>query len=129
MGNSKYIDNKGIKIHARALRKNMTDSEVLLWKYLRNRKLSGYKFLRQHPIIYRSDYKGIRYFIADFYCKEKELVIELDGPIHEYQLEYDQFRDDEMKAKGINVIRIKNEELININQVLKKINAYLSSLH
>ena len=50
--------------------------------------------------------------ICVFYCKEKESVIELDGPIHELNEEYDQFRDSEMKEKGINVLRIKNEELL-----------------
>jgi very-short-patch-repair endonuclease len=83
MTRNKYIDKKVIKILARELRKKMTDSEILLWKHLRNRKLSGYKFLRLHPIIYKADYRVINYFIADFYCKEKELVIELDGPTHE----------------------------------------------
>ncbi len=50
----KYIDFKVIKKHARELRNNATDSEKLLWNHLRNRKLSGYKFLRQHPIVYKT---------------------------------------------------------------------------
>jgi very-short-patch-repair endonuclease len=83
----------------------MTDSEKLLWKQLRNRKLSGYKFLRQHPIVYKADYKGLNYFIADFYCAEKKMVIELDGPIHQDSEEYDRFRDFEMKEKGRYVLR------------------------
>jgi very-short-patch-repair endonuclease len=128
MRKSKYIDYKVIKRHARELRNNLTDSETQLWKYLRNRQLSGYKFLRQHPILYNADYKGTNYFIADFYCKEKETVIELDGPIHEQNVEYDQFRDNEMKVKGINVLRIKNEELENIENILEKIKIYLSLL-
>jgi very-short-patch-repair endonuclease len=123
---SKYIDYKVIKKHARELRNNLTVSEILLWKHLRNRQLSGYKFLRQHPILYKADYKGINYFIADFYCKEKETVIELDGPIHELNEEYDQFRDKEMKEKGINVLRIQNAELENIDKVIEKINNYLN---
>jgi very-short-patch-repair endonuclease len=128
MGKSKYIDYKVIKRHARELRNNLTGSEMLLWKHLRNRQLSGYKFLRQHPILYKADYKGINYFIADFFCKEKETVIELDGPIHELNVEYDQFRDSEMKEKGIYVLRIKNEELGNINIVLEKIKNQLNSI-
>jgi very-short-patch-repair endonuclease len=74
------------------------------------------------------DYKGINYFIADFFCKEKETVIELDGPIHELNAEYDQFRDSEMKEKGVYVLRIKNEELENINKVLEKIKHFLNSI-
>lgn len=72
MGKSKYLDIKVIKKHAREFRNNMTDSEKLLWKELRNRKLSGYKFLRQHPVVYKADYRGLNYFIADFYCDEKK---------------------------------------------------------
>ena len=67
MGKSKYLDLKVIKKYVRELRKNMTDSEKMLWKQLKNRQLSGYKFLRQHPIVYKADYKGLNYFIADFY--------------------------------------------------------------
>jgi very-short-patch-repair endonuclease len=57
---------------ARELRKNSTDSEILLWDYLRNRRLSGYKFLRQHPVFYKADRQGLNYFIADFYCDAKK---------------------------------------------------------
>ncbi len=125
MGKSKYLDIKVIKKHAKELRKNLTDSERLLWEQLRNRRLSGYKFLRQHPIIYKADYKGLNYFIADFYCDEKKAVIELDGSVHLETKEYDQFRDIEMKEKGIRVLRIKNNELENIIQVLQKIRIFL----
>ena len=54
-------------------------------------------------------------------------VIELDGPIHENNLEYDQFRDAEMVNLGLQILRIKNEELLNIDEVLKKIETYLNS--
>ncbi|HBE43158.1 MAG TPA: hypothetical protein DDW27_18540 [Bacteroidales bacterium] len=100
MGKGKYLDIKVIKKHARELRRNLTESEKLLWEQIRNRKLSGFKFLRQHPIIYKADFKGLNYFIADYYCDEKKAVIELDGPINESTEEYDQFRDEEMKYKG-----------------------------
>jgi very-short-patch-repair endonuclease len=125
MGKSKYLDFKVLKKHARELRNNMTDSEKLLWKQLRNRQLSGYKFLRQHPVVYKADYKGLNYFIADFYCDEKKTVIELDGPIHQNTEEYDRFRDLEMMEKGIHILRLKNDELINIDEVLKNINCFL----
>jgi very-short-patch-repair endonuclease len=82
MNKGKYLDFKVIKKHAGELRLDMTDAELLLWQQLKNRKLSGYKFLRQHPIVYKADFKGLNYFIADFYCHEKKAVIELDGPIH-----------------------------------------------
>jgi very-short-patch-repair endonuclease len=126
MGKSKYLDIKVIKKHARELRNNLTGSEKLLWKELRNRKLSGYKFLRQHPIVYKADYKGLNYFIADFYCDEKKTVIELDGLIHETTEEYDQFKDRELKDRGIQVLRLKNDELINMDELLQKINTFLN---
>lgn len=63
----------------------MTQAEEILWKHLRNKKLNGMKFRRQHPL---------DMFIADFYCHEKKLIIELDGGIHETpeQQEYDEGR-------------------------------------
>jgi very-short-patch-repair endonuclease len=122
---SKYFDFKVIKKHARELRNSMTDSEKLLWNHLRNRQLSGYKFLRQHPIVYKADYKGLNYFVADFYCDEKKTVIELDGPIHQNTKEYDLFRDIEMKEKGIHVLRLKNDDLKNIDKVLQNIKSFI----
>ncbi len=53
MSKSKKFDFKEIKKHARELRRQMTDSEKILWKEVRDRRISGYKFLRQHPIIYK----------------------------------------------------------------------------
>jgi leucyl-tRNA synthetase len=61
----------------------MTPSETVLWEELRNRRLGGYKFLRQHPIVYNPNGSGSKYFLADFYCDLKKTVLELDGPIHE----------------------------------------------
>jgi len=125
MSKNNYLDIKTIKKHARELRRNLTDSEKILWEQLRNRKLSGYKFLRQHPIIYKADYKGLNYFIADFYCDAKKAVIELDGAIHNETEEYDQFSDEEMKLLGLHVLRLKNEELSQMNITLEKIKFYL----
>ena len=127
MRKGKYLDFNVIKKQARELRKNMTDSEVLLWEKLRNRRFSGLKFLRQHPIVFKADYKGLNYFIADFYCHEKKTLIELDGPIHETTIEYDQFRDEELKRLGINTLRLKNEELENMDDALLKIKQYLEN--
>jgi adenine-specific DNA methylase len=68
---------------ARQFRKEPTPSEAILWEALRNRKLEGRKFRRQHPI-------GT--FIVDFYCDEEALVVEVDGPIHDYQQDLDRQR-------------------------------------
>jgi very-short-patch-repair endonuclease len=128
MSRSEHLDFGIVKKRARELRSKATPSETLLWKELRNRKLCGYKFLRQHPIVYNPYGSGVKYFIADFYCDSKRTVIELDGPIHKSNLEYDQFRDVEMANLGLHILRIKNEELIDIKNVLKKIETYLNSI-
>ena len=110
---------------ARELRKNQTPAEKLLWANLRNRKLNGYKFLRQHPIPYLGYNNRHNYFIPDFYCAEKNLVIELDGKIHDFQKEYDQNREAVLNDLGIKVIRFRNEELEDMQKVLATISEYL----
>jgi very-short-patch-repair endonuclease len=63
-----------------------------------------------------------RFFIADFYCSEFKLVIELDGEIHNYQKEYDEFRDFIMNTCNITVLRFNNQEILqNIDNVMQKI--------
>jgi len=106
----------------------MTESEKVLWEKLRNRKLCGLKFLRQHPIVYKADFKGLNYFMADFYCSEKKTIIELDGSIYATSVEYDEFRDSELETIGIKTIRIKNDELSDIDKVLKKIYSLLITI-
>ncbi len=70
---------------ARRLRKNMTFEEKLLWQKLRGRKFFGLKFLRQHPIVYDLiNYKPL-FFIPNFYCASKNIIIEVDGKIHDFQ--------------------------------------------
>jgi very-short-patch-repair endonuclease len=78
---------------------------------LRKKSLLGYRFLRQHPLFYRIDKEWIEFFIADFYCSQLKLVIEVDGKIHEKQNDYDSERDLKLLNKGICVVRVKNEEL------------------
>ncbi len=98
---------------AKALRKNMTGAEKVLWERLKNKQVLKLRFRRQHPI---------DIFIADFYCHTVRLVIELDGKIHRAQKEYDEARTAEMEQFDIQVIRFKNEEIENdIESVIKKI--------
>ena len=89
---------------ARILRKEQTSAEDLLWARLRSGKLDGYKFRRQHPI---------KNWIADFYCHEAKLIIEVDGRIHlgKEQKENDQGRTYELEGLGLKVIRFTNEEV------------------
>jgi len=98
--------------NAKQLRQNMTEAEKLLWSRIRNRQL-GVKFRRQTPI---------GRYIADFYCHEQKLIIELDGSQHLEQAEYDQIRTDFFAAQGIGVLRFwNNEVLCQLDDVLVKI--------
>ena len=82
------MNKQEIKQIARTLRKNQTESENILWNYLRNRKLQGLKFIRQYPIIiFIKGYNS--FYIADFYNAANHLILELDGKIHELQKERD----------------------------------------
>ena len=120
VGMSRRTWREWIKMHCRELRHNQTEAEAKLWNILRNRRLGGVKFLRQHPFIY-SYYRRPMYFIADFYCAEKKLIIELDGKVHDNQKEYDDQRDFILNQKGLKVLRIRNMELDDENEVLEKI--------
>ncbi|MBX9782562.1 MAG: endonuclease domain-containing protein [Chitinophagaceae bacterium] len=111
---------------ARELRKNQTVLEKLMWANLRNRKLFGFKFLRQHPMLVKKELNRNVFYIADFYCAEKKLVVEIDGGIHENQKDYDEARDLAMKEYGLEVMRFKNEMVEkNMSWVLEEIRKYL----
>jgi len=110
---------------ARTLRKNMTEAETKLWQYLRNRKFHNLKFLRQHPMIYQVTQQGPAYYIPDFYCSEKKVIIELDGKIHDFQKEKDEFRDSILTGMGCRILRLKNEETEDIFEALDKIKQFI----
>lgn len=98
---------------ARHLRKNQTPHECKLWARLRDRRLSGHKFRRQHPI---------GPYIVDFYCVEARLIVEVDGGHHAEQAEYDQARTAWLEQIGYQVIRFTNLEVDqNIDAVLDTI--------
>ena len=102
------------------LRKNMTPAEKILWQKLRNKKVKGYRFRRQHPI---------NKFIADFFCYEAMLVIEVDGEIHTQarQSERDHERTQMLKELGIQELRFSNQEVYeNIEKVIKIIETELT---
>ena len=110
-----------IKASTRLLRKNQTSAEAYLWDKLRNRKFLNLKFTRQYPIIFNY-YGKKRYYVADFYCHNLNLVIELDGKIHDFQKTKDNCRDNMMNSLGFVVLRFKNEEVFyDIERVLQKI--------
>ena len=86
---------------AKELRRVMTPQETALWQRLRGGQLNGLHFRRQQVI------DG---FVADFYCHAAGVVVELDGPIHEQQADYDQERDKVIAAHNLVIVRITNAE-------------------
>jgi very-short-patch-repair endonuclease len=114
-----------IRERVRQLRKNQTDSEEVIWELVRNRQIKGQKFLRQHPILFEYDGKK-RFFVADFYCAKKKLIVEIDGKIHEQQADHDRFRDYLVERLGMTVIQFTNEEVeYNLAGVFRKLEHYL----
>ncbi|RLD61455.1 MAG: hypothetical protein DRJ01_07880 [Bacteroidetes bacterium] len=114
----KYFEIKEI---TRKLRNNPTPEEMLLWRHLRRKQLNDRKFLRQHAIIYQSVGDEHFFYVPDFYCEKEKLVVELDGRIHDFSKRDDKKRDAILNDLGIKVLRIKNEELQNIENGLIRI--------
>ncbi len=115
------FDFSGLVRMARELRKKQTPAEEVMWELLRNRQLMGLKFRRQHQI---------GEYVADFYCDEHKLVLELDGDVHAApaQTKKDKTRDAYMAALGLNVIRIQNADfLADPKATLEKITSLLPS--
>ncbi len=95
------------------LRTNQTDAEMKLWRHLRSKRFSGFKFKRQQPI---------DRYIADFCCLRGRLVIEVDGGQHQDQISYDETRTRHLNEQGFRVLRFWNNDVLqNINQVLEVI--------
>ena len=98
----------------------MTEAEVILWSVLKEKKLCGKKFRRQH---------SIGHYIIDFYCPSEKLAIELDGQHHftpEGKLN-DQERDAFLRSLNIKVLRFENYLVLNhLTQVLKEIKSHIN---
>jgi very-short-patch-repair endonuclease len=109
-------DRKMIRI-ARKLRVNQTDAETVLWNRIRNRQIDGHKFVRQKPI---GDY------VCDFVCRERFLVVEVDGGQHS-ESAADEIRDRRLAEDGYRVLRFWNNEILgNLEGVLASIQTELS---
>ena len=102
LSNQNHGANKNTFGKARALRKKMTSSEKLLWEIIRNKKLKGFHFRKQHPF---------GSYIIDFYCHKANLAIEIDGKIHLGKKDYDNVREGDLVSSGIKVIRFRNEDV------------------
>jgi very-short-patch-repair endonuclease len=97
-----YIDyNKDLKSFSRKHRNNSTLGEILLWNQLKAGRMLGYKFNRQKPL---------GNFIADFYCKNLNLVIEVDGCSHNDRYEKDMEREKKLNKMGLTVLRFTEQQ-------------------
>ena len=115
--------NKKLQPFAKRLRKNMTKAEACLWKYvLKARKMKGYSFRRQRPVIN---------YIADFMCKELKLIIEVDGITHQYEetIKHDTIRQKKLESVGFTVLRFEDSDVLHdINNVYHSIEATIDKL-
>jgi len=108
---------------AKQLRTKMTPAEFKLWNFLKGKNVRGVRFRAQHPI-------GL--YIADFYCHKINLVIEIDGKIHDSELQKanDQERSEVLKSWGIDIIRFTNDQVKNRfefvqNEIIKEVQTRL----
>jgi very-short-patch-repair endonuclease len=106
------------KLHERAaeMRRNPTEPEKRLWRHLSNSQLGGHKFRRQSVI---------GWFIADFLCPQKALIVEVDGDTHDEAK--DRLRDDVLAGQGFRVLRVTNAEVMgNVDGALEAIRGALN---
>ena len=96
--------NSNLKDIAKQLRQNATLSEVILCKHLHQKKMLGYDFDRQKPILN---------YIVDFYCKDLKLVIEIDGNSHHHEDAYkaDVIRQTEIEQYGVEFLRFSDKQI------------------
>ena len=116
--------NSNLKHLARQLRKNMTDSENMLWSHLRGRQLLDVQFYRQKPI---------GEYIVDFYAPMVKLVVEVDGSQHlgEMDAAKDRLRDEFMSGLGLKVLRFNSKEVLEeaeavLETIYKTMNEWLN---
>ena len=98
--------NPKLKEFARQLRNKSTKSEIRLWLSLKGKQMLGYDFHRQKPLLN---------FIADFYCYELKLVIELDGYTHQFEgvKIKDKFKQNELEKLGLTILRFDDGDVMN----------------
>ncbi len=104
------------KAKRRDLRHNMPSPEIILWPYLQQKGMNGYKFRRQY---------SIDRYVVDFYCPALKLAVEIDGDSHfvsNDEIAYDQERQKSIEALGIQFLRFTNDEVLdNLDNVLRKL--------
>ena len=120
----RYLELMNKHQFALEMRLNPTPAERILWEALRMKKIDGLRFRRQHVI------KDL--FIADFYCHKLKFIIEVDGEMHndELQKEKDAFRQSTLQEMGYEVMRFTNQQVIEeLDDVLQTIRAFSTARH
>jgi very-short-patch-repair endonuclease len=118
-GSMRGPDKRTVRVERR-LRRQATDAETKLWFALRDRRLGGFKFIRQ---------EAIGPYIVDFVCREKKLVIEVDGGQHAENVR-DRVRDLALASSGYQILRFWNSDVLsNRDGVLSVILAELENTH
>ena len=102
---TKLYNHKQVTPRRRKLRSPSPPAEALLWSYLKNRQIAGFKFRRQY---------SVGAYVVDFYCSKLKLAIEVDGPTHfasERVIEYDKQRQRFIESFGIRIFRVTNHDV------------------
>ncbi len=109
--------NPKLKEYARKLRNDSTFTEIMLWNYLKGKQVRGYDFDRQRPI---------DNYIVDFYCKDLQLAIEVDGESHYGNTKKDERRDKRLKALGVTVLRFDDTDIrYDLEKVIEMIEMWI----
>lgn len=109
--------NSKLKERAKKLRKNMTQTEIMLWLELKGKKMRGYDFDRQRPI---------DNYIVDFYCKDLMLALEIDGESHYGNEKKDNKRQKKIESYGVKFLRFDNLEVrYKMEMVLERIGNWI----
>jgi very-short-patch-repair endonuclease len=110
--------NPALKEKARQLRNKSSKTEIILWQFLKNKKLRGYDFHRQKPL---------DEFIVDFFCSELLLAIEIDDGSHIGNEDYDNFRQQKLEKFGVRFLRFKDDDVFyNCDFVVKEIEKWIT---
>ena len=113
----RILYSRDLKQRSRDLRNNSTLAEVMLWNYLKRRKMLGYQFMRQKPL---------HHFIVDFYCSKLKLVIEIDGESHWLRFDADMLRQKHLESMGVHVLRFNDLDVKkDIGKVLSSIEGWI----
>ena len=111
MSSERFTNRPRQKAVRKALRRRATPAERCLWRIVRDRRLGGAKFRRQH---------GIGPYVVDFYCAAARLAVEIDGGVHDdpSRAEYDGRRQADLGEVGIRVVRFSNREVVQAPEVV-----------